>query len=102
MTHKRALLDTNEVIILYPVGEIFLAWSRGTELRGAEGWVWVSLKRAWPCACYNKEQKALPQGDGLSLYFPSLSVEEGVGTRVSWQQVEHNEKDNHKGSHSPL
>lgn len=54
---------------------------------------------AWARACYNvQEQRALTQGEGLSLFFLSLSVEEGLGTRVSWQQVEHNERDNRNGS----
>lgn len=34
MTHERALLDTSEVIILYPVEETFLTWSREAEWMG--------------------------------------------------------------------
>ena len=39
-----------------------------------------------------------PQEESLSLFFLGHSVEEGLGTRVSWQQVEQHEGNNHNGS----
>ena len=42
---------------------------------------------------------ALPQEESLSLFFLDLSVEEGLDTGVSWQQVEQHEGNNHKDSY---
>lgn len=42
---------------------------------------------------------ALPWGEGLSSFFLGLSVEEGLGRRVSWQQVEQDEGHDHNDGH---
>lgn len=76
---------------------------QGGELQGLRTGFWVF--RMHPCTysmcllqCSRAEHRAMPQEDSLSIFFLSLSVEEGLGIRVSGQQVEHNERDNHNGS----
>lgn len=57
---------------------------QGAELTGAEGWALGLSDAARTCAKYHvQDHRAMPQEESLSLFFLSLSVEEGLGLCVS-------------------